>query len=385
MTVRPAQLEKTDGGPVVLRNTAGRESVLDLGMSGHRIPALDGIRAISVWFVILFHSGFAKAPAGLGVLAFFVLSGFLITWLLLKEHGDTGTISLTGFYKRRSKRIFPAFYVYWLVCAFLLIMSGHKLDWPHSVSSLLYVSNYYQGLFRPADSFVSHSWSLSVEEQFYLLWPLMFCLGRKNISRLAKLVALAILVVWGYRIFLAVGGHADQGYIYRAFETRIDHLLVGCLTAILVKEGVIQRYGSWLYARWYCLLPPAALLALSTVFTEWSHFYRSVAGFIIEPLLVAVVMIQLIVLSGHKAWSWIESRPFRYCGLISYSLYLWHPFVIHSVMRRLEDVWAPLRVLAAFAATILAASASYFLIERLFLKRRPKTVHQLTPEGAHAG
>ncbi|MGC2321688.1 MAG: acyltransferase [Terriglobales bacterium] len=168
---------EVDSGTVATKPSLASRSVsIDLlpKLRSSRIPALDGMRALAVFLVILYHFSFDWAPASLGVLGFFVLSGFLITWLLLKENDKTGTISLSGFYKRRSLRIFPAFYAYcggWLL---LLLLTGHKVVWAEVISAFCYISNYYQAFFHPADSFVTHTWSLAIEEQFYLLWPLCF-------------------------------------------------------------------------------------------------------------------------------------------------------------------------------------------------------------------
>src|SRR5206468_178206 len=111
--------------------------------SGSTIPKLSGLRAISAFLVIAYHYGIPYVSAGLGVLVFFVISGFLITWLLLREADHFGKISLRRFYARRALRIFPAFYVYWLVVTAVVFFAGRWIIWPHAISALAYVSNYY--------------------------------------------------------------------------------------------------------------------------------------------------------------------------------------------------------------------------------------------------
>lgn len=157
---------------------------LDSKLSHSHIPALDGIRAVAVFLVIGSHFGFALVPGTQGVMIFFVLSGFLITWLLLKENERYGSVSLAGFYKRRTLRIFPAFYVYWLIVVTLLIGTGRAVPWPHAWSSLLYVSNYYSAINGDPNNGFSHTWSLAIEEQFYLLWPLVFLMLRANLRKM---------------------------------------------------------------------------------------------------------------------------------------------------------------------------------------------------------
>jgi peptidoglycan/LPS O-acetylase OafA/YrhL len=124
---------------------------------------------------------------GTGVLVFFVLSGFLITWLLLKEEERFGTISLKLFYLRRTLRIFPAFYVYWILLVGSVLIVGRRVLIAQAVCSLLYVNNYYQAIFGDPNTGLSHTWSLGIEEQFYLLWPVTFLLLKANKRRISFL------------------------------------------------------------------------------------------------------------------------------------------------------------------------------------------------------
>src|SRR5438270_11804150 len=122
-----------------------RPSLLE-GLAQSHLPCLDGLRMVAVFLVVFYHFGFAAVPAGHGVLAFFVLSGFLVTWLLLKEDEKYGSISLRLFYVRRSLRIFPAFYVYWLLLTASLLIFHKQIIWAQAISSLAYVNNYYQAI-----------------------------------------------------------------------------------------------------------------------------------------------------------------------------------------------------------------------------------------------
>lgn len=149
--------------------------------------------------------------------AFFVLSGFLITWLLLKENEKSGTVSLSGFYMRRVLRIFPAFYCYWTLLIILLLLKHQVIPWPHAWSSVFYTSNYYIALNGDPENGFSHTWSLAIEEQFYLLWPLAFLLWRRNLARLTGHLVCIIGAVWLYRALLVFLLKVDQAYIYAAF------------------------------------------------------------------------------------------------------------------------------------------------------------------------
>jgi peptidoglycan/LPS O-acetylase OafA/YrhL len=121
-------------------------SQLESKLSHSHIPALDGLRAVAVSLVIVSHFGFELVPGAHGVMIFFVLSGFLITWLLLNESERDGTVSLKSFYKRRTLRIFPAFYAYWFVLIAILIGTGKAVLWTHAFSALFYSSNYYSAI-----------------------------------------------------------------------------------------------------------------------------------------------------------------------------------------------------------------------------------------------
>src|ERR1700730_4181433 len=197
---------------------------LELKLSTSHIPALDGLRAVAVYLVIISHFGFEMVPGAHGVMIFFVLSGFLITWLLLKENERYGKVSLADFYRRRTLRIFPAVYVYWLILIALLVATGKAVLWPHAWSALFYTSNYYSAINGDPNNGLSHTWSLAIEEQFYLLWPFVFLMLRGNLKRMSVFLFGLIGAVCVYRAVLCFGFHVDQAYIQAAFDTRLDEL-----------------------------------------------------------------------------------------------------------------------------------------------------------------
>ena len=343
----------------------------DLQVKLHRthIPALDGLRAIAVFLVIFYHFGFSRVPGGRGVTAFFVLSGFLITWLLLKENEKSGTVSLSGFYMRRVLRIFPAFYCYWTLLIILLFLKHQVIPWPHAWSSVFYTSNYYIALNGDPENGFSHTWSLAIEEQFYLLWPLAFLLWRRNLARLTGHLVCIIGAVWLYRALLVFLLKVDQAYIYAAFDTRLDHLMVGCLLAVVLKRGVLLSFWKAVCSSVYLPLLTVALLAAS-IFLGGLFYdrYRDVFGFAVEPILFAVLVVQLISFCSSLPWRWIEWPVLQYLGRISYSLYLYQQITLHPVRRVLAAQPVVLQLAAAVIFTVIVATASYYLIERPFLK-----------------
>jgi peptidoglycan/LPS O-acetylase OafA/YrhL len=319
--------------------------------------------------VVLYHFGFDFFPAGTGVMVFFVISGFLITWLLLNEYERTNRISLRRFYLRRTFRIFPAFYVFWAVTVGgLLLKHGHIL-WGQAMATFFYVGNYYQGLNHYPKSGLSHAWSLAVEEQYYLLWPVLLLLIVRKRHLLLCVTCWSILLVWTYRNILQFVGVREE-YIYTAFDTRIDHLLIGCVLAISLAYGYFGRFWTIVCARVsYMLLPTGSLIISATAAWFWGTSYRNTIGFIVDPMLVAVLMAQLI--ASRSRWlQWMDSRPVIFLGTISYSTYLYHEIVARLLSEMWRGLPAPVLMIPSVAATVVVASISYYAVEKPFLRLR---------------
>jgi len=339
------------------------------------IPALDGIRALAVALVIFYHAGLGTSGA-LGVLVFFVLSGFLITWLLLKEDEKCGTISLKGFYRRRCLRIFPAFYCFLIITVLLRIAVRHPVPWPTVWSSFFYYANYYYAIMRPAEKFMGHTWSLAVEEQFYLCWPLLFLVFRKNRKRLAWVTLGVIALVVLRRTVLCLSG-APYQYTRFAFDCRADSLLWGCLLAVVLRGGFLRTFvGAICRNAWLPLLTAlvVALIAHTGV--------KDVVALTVLPPTVAILLCQLVVHSGGDGWGWLNSGVMKYLGQISYPLYLYHGIGLGIVSRWPVNRAVDLCVVVLFA--VATASLSYYFVERPFLAyKRPRPVE--TPQLAFAG
>ncbi|MBO0858283.1 MAG: acyltransferase [Chloracidobacterium sp.] len=344
---------------------------LSAKLSLARIPALDGIRALAVFLVIFYHFGFNWAPGGAGVMMFFVLSGFLITWLLLKENERYGDISLKGFYRRRILRIFPAFYAYWIILICLLSLKGKNVLWPHAISALFYVSNYYNAILGDPNNGFSHTWSLGIEEQFYLLWPFAFFLLRDDLKKMTRFLVILIGAVWLHRLILYFIFGVNQAYFYASFDTRLDNLMVGCLAAVLLKRGA-------LFSVWRVLCSNAFMVLLVVAPFLCSIYlgpllmtrYLDVIGFAIDPILIALLMIQLISLSSSPCARWIESPLLRFLGRISYSLYLYQQITMDLAKKPVADQPVIIQLLVAVSFTVAVASFSYYVIERPFLRLR---------------
>jgi peptidoglycan/LPS O-acetylase OafA/YrhL len=337
------------------------------GLSQSHLPGLDGLRMVAVFTVVFYHLGFQGSPGGHGVLAFFVLSGFLITWLLLKEEEAFGKISLRLFYIRRALRIFPAFYCFWILITGYLLVFDKPILWSQATSSLMYVANYYQAIFGDPNTPYSHTWSLGVEEQFYLLWPLCFIALSSNSRRWTALAAL-IAVVWIYRLLLVFAIGVDQGYVYEAFDTRADHLAVGCLLAVSLRAGRLPRLWAWLCHRTMSIATLTALIVSIRLSQIYGAEYRDAIGFAVDPLLVAVLIAQVIALRISRLWQWLNWRWVRYLGALSYSIYLYHGIGTGLAQKIAASYPSSFQIGAALVAVIALASASYHLIEQPFLR-----------------
>jgi peptidoglycan/LPS O-acetylase OafA/YrhL len=333
------------------------------GLNQSHLPSLDGLRALAAFLVVFYHSNLPGFPGGMGVLAFFVLSGFLITWLLLKEEERFGTVSLKMFYARRTLRIMPPFYAFWLLVVGSRIILGKPFVTGQTISSFFYVGNYYQAIFGGPNTGLSHTWSLGVEEQFYLLWPIAF-LWLKGSQRRVRFLLWSIAGVWLYREFLVWVLHAPQGYIYAAFDTRADHLMIGCLLAVALREGMVADLWRFLVAVPSLTWLTIGLLVCSAACSyHYGSFYRDAVGFIVDPILIAILIVQVIAHSAVSFGAALNWRWMRYLGAISYSVYLYHGVA----NRAAEILTARLPLLTPVAEVIGAiaiASVSYWLLEQ---------------------
>jgi len=363
------------------QGTTSLPAELESGLKESQLAGLDSLRAIAALLVVISHFGIPFVSGGAGVLMFFVLSGFLITWLLLRENDEIGTVSLRNFYMRRSLRIFPAFYCYAAVLFAVVLIRHTTIVWPQAFAALFYVNNYYQALKGDPNTGFSHTWSLAVEEQFYVLWPLTFLLLRQNYRRMSQVLVAAILVIWVYRAALVFLFDVHEGYIYEAFDTRADHLLIGCLLAVALRIGLVPQFWNWISVRSWVALLIAGLLALSSA-AEFIYgpVYRDRISFIVTPLLTAVWITQLIALRGAPLWSWTSWGWVRYLGRISYSIYLYQQLTVAVPKKLLPGQPIVVQLAATIALTVAVASVSHFFVERPFL--RLKTRFQRVVAGA---
>jgi len=322
------------------------------------VPALDGLRAVAIAGVVLYHGTGHPAGGWLGVDLFFVLSGFLITTLLLEEHRSHGRVDILGFYRRRARRLMPALLA---VLVVVLAFTGSVFG---VVAGLGYFSNVVQmgapeSTMPPA---LEHLWSLAAEEQFYLVWPLLlFVLLRARLG-LAVVLVLAGVVFTTIRQFQLWGaGEVFWQRIAYGPDTRSTAILVGCLLALLVSARgapgfrFVQPVAVGLFAAFYIIDSESFVLS----------------GF---PLLLFACVSAVLIVRALDARSFLARAlavtPMVFLGRISYSLYLWHApiFLLFGVSATEKG----LSLIPALVLSLVAATASYYFIELPFLRRRAK-------------
>jgi peptidoglycan/LPS O-acetylase OafA/YrhL len=338
------------------------------------IHGLDAVRALAILLVLVDHYqvtdhllGTHPGLGSLGVMIFFVLSGFLITGLLLREHDRTGKISLANFYRRRAYRIFPAFYCCWIL-ATLIDLAFHQFHWQGAAASFFYMMDYARALrfSDPAYSQMWISWSLAVEEKFYLLWPLLLMILLRKRSKAARIASLGILGLWACRAVLHLAAGLSWAYMYCAFEMRADALLTGCLLALMVSDPktriVCSRLLRW---QWLSLLPPLALAWAVLLPPANRALYLLLWS--LQPPIIAVMLLQAVYW-GEQSWTLCRNRVVRAVALLSYSLYLYHP--LGSKIIYLLHV--PHNGLASAALVPVLAVASYRFVERPFMNMRDR-------------
>ena len=350
-----------------------------------RVPGLDGIRGFAVFAVVMSHfirpsfmpafsAGFMRSTFDggyLGVDIFFVLSGFLITCLLLGERRDHGRVRFGGFYARRALRLLPALYVMLAINLLYVTAVGRDVGstlWT-SLSALLYANN-WQGVWRPHSVApgLGHLWSLSVEEQFYLIWPALliaFLALNRRVTIVVPVFVATIDVILIHRI----GVFERWGWLdaFVRTDTRADSLLIGALTAWLWMNGYFRS------TRWKQIgtLAVPALLLFVFFAPHSSDPVMAQGGFTVFALIVALVLIATVngsMVTTH-VFGW---RPLCVLGLVSYGLYLWHFPVFSAVTKEGGDWPVYVRAFVALAATGLITFLSWKLVERPFGRMRKR-------------
>ena len=337
-----------------------------------RIPSLDGLRALAILMVVLAHALETwgapqflqplRHAGNLGVRVFFLISGFLITTLLLKEQELKGRVSLRNFYARRALRILPAFLAYVAVIQ-LLATHGFVNSPPgDTFRALTFTMDYRDDRSWP----LNHTWSLSVEEQFYLLWGALFVLTRNSKLRIA--ISTLVVVPIGLRCAYLFGGLMPPNNpvaAARQFECVVDSLATGALVSMYFNQWMSsKRVAAFVTSAW-CLGVGAALTAAAVgCYLVSTPLYDSI-GQSVANIGLALLVWHCVSAQGGWVVKMLNWRPVMFVGVLSYSLYLWQQLFLDPSSRALYASF-PLNV----ALALCAALVSYYVIERPFLEAR---------------
>lgn len=333
------------------------------------IPSLDGIRGVAALMVFLSHAALPRLiPGGFGVTIFFFLSGFLITTLLRREHESTGDISLKNFYLRRVYRILPPMYIVLAIAVVLDLVGVYQSEMSLRgvLAQVAHMTNYYLVYFgqsgvAPGTSIM---WSLAVEEHFYLLFPLALGLmyRRFDSRRIAGILLAVCGLVLLWRAYLIFVAGADHNHTYLATDTRLDSLLYGCILGVWsnpVMDRAEQAPGK---RTWLALLAVSFGLLLFT-FLYRSESFREVFRYSLQGIALFSIFFCAVRFHQWPGFAWLETRPMRAMGLISYTFYLVHVPVL-ELLRKYADLGKWPRAAIGLVLTLAISAAMYYFVER---------------------
>lgn len=331
-------------------------------------PELDGVRAFAALLVILFHAAQDGLPipgpvqfGQTGVDLFFVLSGFLITSILLKARQHDWS-EVRTFYARRTLRIFPLYFGVILLAAVL----GDVYSWPFWV----YLQNFWLSFHIPIDG-PAHFWSLAVEEQFYLVWPflVLFSPRRYLLPLLWTMIAGAFVC----RFFLARHGLDVFGLTF----TRIDGLAAGGVLAVLHGREALARWRNPMLGG--LVAATALLLSLSLRYRGLNNPWFLASKYSLLSAMYACLIGWLLCSAGSPVNRALRVAPLRFIGRISYGLYVFHPYVFALTIRHLPGRSPWLQAGTASALTLLVACLSWYGYERHFIKLKSRWAPEPRP------
>jgi peptidoglycan/LPS O-acetylase OafA/YrhL len=339
-----------------------------------RVPAFDGVRGVAVLLVVWFHLGLIHVfspsikPRGgyLGVDAFFVLSGFLITALLLREQTNRGRFRFGAFYRRRALRLLPVVFAF-VIAHYLFAKSLHlSMAREHSslYALLLYYTNWKAIWDPPVALAFGHLWTLAVEEQFYLVWPLVTAvLTVRTRTRTVVLVLGSAIAFVALRRGIMYQHNVATERLLGGTDTRADTLLVGALLAHLWVRSCVPPRRLIAPAAWVS----TAFLAVCIAVCGPTRAFLYLGGLTLIAFAVAAVLLAVLetTWSGNRILEW---GPLRAVGRVSYGLYVWHPLVFVWVAFETRHWSRPARFSIVMAATALVTFASWKLVEQPYLR-----------------
>ncbi len=329
-------------------------------------PQLDGVRAVSVLMVISVHvqdQAFGRVAGFLGVTLFFVISGFLITTLALREEADKGTLNLKAFYIRRTFRILPLYYLALAVYAVLHLMPGiqpeKKALFFSRMSSYLF---YYQEIphFCEAGNAAPfhHSWSLGIEEKFYLIWPLIAFVLLKYAKDIRLTVALLLSATFGLMPILSMYGYPGLA----GCLTPYHFILLGCCLALMLHSPAIFEQMQFFGKLHFVLLVFVGLVAVQYAMPASMERGFGAGWQTVYGLIGALFITVMFMRDGPLRW-FFEWKPLVWVGTLSYGIYLFHLIPLSRVQKWSEGKITPAMqpYFSLFAASVLSIIGAFVL------------------------
>jgi peptidoglycan/LPS O-acetylase OafA/YrhL len=326
-----------------------------------KVPCLDGLRAVAILCVVAHHIfrdlALSWEVGHFGVTAFFVISGFLITLLLVRERAKTGRISLKGFYKRRVLRIMPAYTAFLLVIGGLQVAGAYRYTASAWLAAVTYSSSFFS--LRSMGHNLAHTWSLSVEEHFYLLWPPLFMILKPK-------RALVLLAVYAAAVTPVLRWGMGSGRIpldsHYSSPSQMSSIAVGCMLALAIAADAAPRLKALLFvrAKWLPAMAAGVICLGRAIPPElklcFSDSLKSLAF---------VLILAWLLLASESGWTHrlLASRPMVWLGILSYSIYLWQQPLT-------EEPRIPGGRVGRLTALAAMASLSHFVVERPFLRMK---------------
>lgn len=343
------------------------------------IPELDGLRGVAILMVMGVHGMLPFMKGGfIGVDIFFVLSGFLITTILIQEHDFYNSIDLGKFYLKRFLRLMPALLLLLITVSiagfFLLSEDLAKANLKSALISLVYLSNFEKMTDLFSSVFLGHTWSLAIEEQFYILWSLLLVVLLRFIKSRKRIVYIVLSLAflsWMLRVlYLQIG--MSRTRVYFGLDTRMDGLLLGSALGIFLASELLSEIRRKQVAQYLRLLTPFSfglLIYIGIALNQRNPqtYYWVIA---LVELLVAILILDVFISKHSFMRQLLSKEPLVWIGKISYGLYLWHfpiymGIIFFGLNTRLSMVYGT-------AVASLIAIFSYYFVEQRFLKIKAK-------------
>lgn len=366
------------------------------------IKGFDGVRALAVLSVVLTHLGFFQLISesntafdsivpllhgGTGVQVFFVLSGFLITLLLVAEFRSTGKVSLKGFVLRRTLRIFPLYVLFLVVVTVIHLLDSDTVGWRSLAYGYAYAYNFIPTQYY--ETLMGHTWSLAVEEHFYIVWPAVFMLVFKR-SRLVLAAMLLVFIIFAplLQVFLIRQGLADDYFVDRWSFVAGASIAVGCLAGILASSSSMSPLTKRIAGGGAGLVLGVLLYSNSVFIVSDSWAMNHVFPVFLRNFGIAVLVLWLYFNQEGIVVRALEMPPLKYIGLISYGIYMYQGlFLGTGPTRDPARIWPPSPEVG-LGLLILVAPLSFHYFERPFLRLKSRySLHapeQLLPVPAGA-